>query len=200
MTPDDGKNLFRVSYPRSVKSAPVFSCVQSSDSSARAQIGETHPSSIPSSSDSSSSSASVCSGISSASSERSTAESVASVDVNSTGTDIAEFDDNWFKAKAKELFEEEEEDDDEDSLEDAFQADTENNVFRDHIDENRSGKSAVTEWAKSIPAVIQSHTSESTNSSTEEHSYVEPEAAHISEHGSVDNSLEHSLATSHVEV
>ena len=199
MTPDDGKYLFRVSYPRSVKSAPVFSRVQSFDSSARAQIGEMHPSSMVSSSSESSfsecSSTSVRSGISA--SGKST-EFVASTDENSTGTDTAEFDDNWFKAKAAEL--EEEEEDDQDNLEDDSQADTENNVFRD-IDENRSrmsGESAVTEWVKSI-SVIQSQTSESTNSSTE-HSYVESKGAEISEHGSVDNSLEHSMATSRVEL
>jgi hypothetical protein len=195
MTPNDGGDFFRVSYPRSVRSAPVFSRVQSSDFSARAQIGETHPSSMASSSSESSSSASVRSCISA--SGRST-ESVASADENSSGTDTAEFDDNWFKAKAAEL---EEEKDDQDNLEDAIQADTDNNVFRD-IDENRSrmsGNSGVTEWVKSIP-VIQSQTSESTNSSAE-HSYVEPNAAHLSEHGSVDdNSLEHSLATSCVEL
>lgn len=195
MTPDNGKNLFRVSYPRSVKSAPASSRVPSSDCSARAQIGETHKSSIVSSSSESSSSVGVHSSISASGNST---EFVASDDENSTGTDTAEFDDNWFKAKAAEL--EDEEEDDQDSLEDDFRADTENNVFRD-TDENRSrmsGNSAVTEWVKSIP-VIQSQTSESTNSSAE-HSYVEPKEAQISEHASVDHSLEHSLATSRVEL
>jgi hypothetical protein len=196
MAPDDVDNFFKVSYPRSVKSAPVFSRVQSSDSSARAQIGETHPSSmISSSSESSSSSASVRFG---GSASGKSTKSVASADVSSTGTDTAEFDDNWFKAKAAEL---EEEEDDQDSLEEVFQADAENNVFRD-IDDNQSkvsGQSVVTEWVKSIP-VVQSQTSESTNSTAAEHSSDEPKSAEISEHGSVDNSLERSLATSCVEV
>jgi hypothetical protein len=109
-----------------------------------------------------------------------------------------EFENNW------KISEKRAEDDDEDgSVLDVFHVDVDQHNSLEDNQSRMSGLSAVSEWMKSIRVVgggsVDSRTSAMSKSSAE-HSSVEPKSMQGRDSGSVDYSLERSLATSIVEV
>lgn len=108
-----------------------------------------------------------------------------------------EFEKNW------KLAEKMAEDDEDSSVLDVFHVDVEQHSSVEDNQSRMSGLSAVSEWMKSIRVVggcsVDSRTSVMSKSSAE-HSSIEPESMQGRDAGSVDHSLERSLATSIVEV
>ncbi len=136
-------------------------------------------------------------GLETASTRSSTMTDLAVIsDCNLLPAASGDFEKNW---KVSEKLAE---DDEDGSTMDVFHVEVDQNNSIDDNQSRMSGRSAISNWMKSIRVVggsVDSRTSEMSKSSAE-HSSVEPRFLQVKDNTSVDPSLERSLATSVVEV